>query len=88
MANYRSSVNNRVVASATSLGYPWILLDDEGDTAAETKEIMAKTADFILLEVGDDPDLAQAALDAEQARETPRKVLSTRLRQIIAAGAS
>ena len=88
MANYRSSVNGRVVSSAATLSYPWILLDDEGDPVDPQKEIMAKTADWILLEVGDDPVLAREALDAELLRETPRKVLSTRLRAIIAAGGS
>ena len=88
MANYRSSVNGRVVSSAATLSYPWILLDDEGTPVDPQKEIMAKTADWILMEVGDDPVLAREALDAELLRETPRKVLSTRLRAIIAAGGS
>lgn len=86
MASYRSSVTGRVVESLTTLGYPWIALTDDGEPVNPQKEIMAKTADFILSEVGDDPVLAREALDAELLRETPRKVLSNRLRAIIAAG--
>lgn len=88
MASYRSSVSGKVITTSVPQGYPWVLLDDEGTPVDPQKEIMAKTADFILLEVGDDVDLARAALDAEQLRETPRKVLTARLKAIIAAGES
>ena len=84
MANYRSSVNGRIVSSEVSLGYPWIQLTDEGVPVDPQKEIMVRTADAILADVGTDPTLARAALDAELLRETPRKVLTARLRAIIA----
>ena len=88
MANYRSSVSGRVVTSEVSLGYPWILLDDEGVPVDPQKEIMAKTIEVIMLEVGDDADLAREAKDAELLRETPRTTLITRLNAVIAAGGS
>lgn len=88
MASYRSSVSGRVVSSAVALGYPWIALDDEGVPVNPQKEIMARTADAVLADVGSDPVAARAALDAEQLRETPRKVLTARLKAIIAAGES
>lgn len=86
MANYRSSVNGRVVSSDVVLGYPWVALTDEGTPVNPQKEIMARTADAILADVGDDAAAARVALDAELLRETPRKVLTARLKSIIAAG--
>ena len=80
MAEYRNSFNGRIVESATALGSPYYPIPNTG----KTYEFAVKTADAILLEVGDDPVLAQEALDAENAREfPPRKVLSAKLQKII-----
>lgn len=84
MPTYRNSYRGQEVESATPLGYPWIEVDSAtGELAGEHDELAVKTADAILADVGEDADLAQAALDAEQARETPRVVLSTKLQRIV-----
>lgn len=71
--------------SATPLGYPWIELDDETppEPVNEQFEFTVMTADAILAEVGNDPELAQLAYDEEQAREAPRTVLSAKLKRIV-----
>lgn len=79
MSNYRSSVTGHLRSSVVPLGYPWIRLDDDS-----VPEVESRTADAILADVGTDPTLAKAALDTELLRETPRKVLTARLRAIIA----
>lgn len=66
-------------------GYPWVTEASAQGSAEGTTEVAAKTADAILAEVGDDPLAAQAALDAENARETPRTSLIAKLERIAAA---
>lgn len=68
MADYRSSVDGTVVSSEVVLSYPWIELGDDGLPVDSQNEIMVKTSDYILLEVGDDQVLAAAAKAAELAR--------------------
>jgi len=71
--------------SVDPLGYPWIELDDETppEPVNVQYEYSVQTADAILFEVGNDADLAAVALAEEQARETPRTVLSAKLQRII-----
>ena len=84
MATYQSSVNGAVRVSADPLGYPWIEVEGEPPAPVEEQDEFVKpTADFILREVGNDPDLAAAALAEEEASETPRIVLSAKLQRII-----
>jgi hypothetical protein len=85
MATYRSSVTGADRISADPLGYPWILLDEETPPEpVETQyEYSKPTADWILKEVGNDPDAAQEALDEEEASETPRTSLIAKLERIV-----
>jgi hypothetical protein len=83
MPTYRSSVNGAVRTTADTLGYPWIEIDAEGDPVEEQTELAAKTADATLAEVGNDAELAQHFLDLEEARETPRTSLITKLQRIV-----
>lgn len=82
MATYRNSVNGAERVSADALGYPWIETED-GEPVAEQTELAARTADAILLDVGTDPELAQAAIEEEQERETPRTSLIAKLERIV-----
>jgi hypothetical protein len=63
-------------------GYPYVAEDAMTSGAGQT-ELAAKTADAILADVGEDAELAQAALDAEQARDKPRTSLTAKLQKII-----
>ena len=85
MATYRSSVTGAERVSADPLGYPWIELDDETppEPVNTQYEFTKQTADAILLEVGNDADLAQIALDEEEASETPRTSLIAKLERIV-----
>lgn len=84
MPTYRNSFNGAERTTAGTLGYPWIELDGAGgDPVAEQTEFAERTADAILADVGTDADKAQAALDAEQARETPRTSLVAKLERIV-----
>lgn len=60
--------------------------DDEAALAAQEVALAAETETVadVLTRVGDDPDLARAALDAEQASDKPRKTLVDRLTTIAA----
>lgn len=80
MAIYRDSVSGATRDSSTPMGYPWVLAD------ADTDELAAATADAIMAEVGTDVAKAQAALDAENAREKPRTSLVAKLERVIANG--
>jgi hypothetical protein len=51
---------------------------------AESVELIDGNIDAVLRGVGNDPELAAAALAAEQARERPRSTLIDRLQAIIA----
>lgn len=89
MPTYQSSVNGAIRTTADTLGYPWIEVEGEPPAPVEEQDEFVKpTADFILAEVGNDPDLAAAALAEEQASETPRVVLSAKLQRIIDNAAS
>lgn len=82
MATYKNTFNGRTKESAATLGYPWMLIEDTD--RPPSFELGVKTAAAILAEVGDDPVLAQEALDRENSREfPPRKVLSRDLQRII-----
>lgn len=85
MATYQSSVSGAVRVSVAALGYPWILLNDADppQPAEEQTEFVKPTADYVLFQVGNDADLAQAALDEEEASETPRTSLIAKLERII-----
>jgi hypothetical protein len=84
MATYRNSFSGAERVSADVLGYPWIEADaDTGELAGEQIELAARTADAILLDVGDDAELARLALEEEEARETPRTSLIAKLERII-----
>jgi hypothetical protein len=85
MPTYRSSVTGADRVSADPLGYPWIELDDETppEPVATQYEFVKPTADAILLDVGNDADLAQIALDEENASETPRTSLVAKLERIV-----
>lgn len=85
MPTFRSTVTGAERVIAGSLGYPWIELDDETppEPVNEQIEFTVKTADAILADVGNDPELAAAALAEEQTRETPRLVLSSKLQRIV-----
>lgn len=50
----------------------------------EPEEDKTPTVDDILSQVGDDPDKATAALEAEQGRENPRSTLISALEKIAA----
>lgn len=54
----------------------------------EGVELADGTVDQVLAEVGDDPQLAAAALAAEQAKERPRTSLVDKLVAIAAAGSA
>lgn len=77
MPEYRHTKTGRIVNSISGMGYPWV------EVGAPSTEFAARTAEAILAEVGDDPLLAEAALEAEKERETPRKVLTANLQKII-----
>jgi hypothetical protein len=83
VALYRHSVTGRLLDSTSKLGYPWVNTESY-EEASEPEEFVVRTADAILADVGSDPVLAAEALAAEEARDVPRKVLSARLRKIIA----
>lgn len=85
MARYRNSYNGAERTSAELIGYPWIEIADEaGGEPIETQTEFAKpTADAIILEVGTDADKAQAALDEENASESPRTSLIAKLERIV-----
>lgn len=78
MTLYRNTFNNRTRESDVVLGYPWV-----ADVLTAEYEPGERTAEAILADVGDDPELARAALEQEQQREKPRKVLSANLQRII-----
>lgn len=84
MPTYQSSVNGAIRISPDPLGYPWIEVEGEPPAPVEeTYEFTKQTADAILLEVGNDAELAQAALDDEEASESPRTSLIAKLERII-----
>lgn len=83
MASYVNTYTGREVSSEVTLGYPYVLIDDSTGEP-EGVEFAERTADAILVDVGSDATLAAIALEQEQAREKPRKVLSNTLRRIIA----
>jgi len=87
MPTYRNSYNGAERTTADTLGYPWIEIESpEGEPVEEQEELAVKTADAILADVGTDPDLAAAALEEEQARETPRTSLVAKLERIVRNG--
>lgn len=87
MATYRSSVTGAERVSPTPLGYPWIEVDEDSEPAGQLVgvqyEFTKATADAILAEVGNDAELAQLALDEEEASETPRTSLIAKLERIV-----
>ena len=84
MATFKHTIKGWTRESATHMGYPWIEVDSETlIPEGDTYELAAATADAILEEVGNDPVLAQIALDAEQLREKPRSVLTAKLQRIV-----
>ena len=82
MATYKHTVKGWTRESGTPMGYPWVEVDSD-TLEPEGYELAAATADAILAEVGDDPILAQIALDAEEQRDKPRAVLSAKLQRIV-----
>lgn len=85
MPLYRSSVTGAERVSVDPLGYPWIELDDETppEPVNVQYEISVATADAILLEVGNDAELAALALAEEEERESPRTSLIAKLERIV-----
>lgn len=65
-------------ASYASMNTAWRPADD----SVEVPSLAAGTVDEVLASVGDDPVLAQAALDAEKASSKPRTTLVDRLSDI------
>lgn len=85
MPLYRNSYTGGERISVTPLGYPYIEIDEvTGELTGEHEELAVMTADAIMAEVGEDADLAQAALDDEQARDKPRTSLVAKLERVIA----
>ena len=68
-------------------GYPWVAEASTAEGAEGTTEVATRTADAILADVGEDGAKAQAALDAENKRDTPRTSLIAKLERIIDAAA-
>lgn len=85
MPRYWNTFSQAFRDSDTELGYPYV--SEDALTAEDTQEIAAKTADAILADVGEDPQLAQEALDAEAARDKPRTSLIAKLEKIVEAAA-
>lgn len=87
MPLYRNSFNGAERTTADTLGYPWIEVDSESEPAGQLVgvqyEFVKATADAILAEVGNDPELAQLALDEEEVSETPRTSLIAKLERIV-----
>lgn len=84
MPVYRNTYNGVERTSADALGYPWIEISEAGGAAVDPQtELAERTADAILADVGIDGDLAQEALDREQARDTPRTSLIAKLERIV-----
>ena len=84
MATYKHTSKGWIRESGTAMGYPWVEVDSETlIPEGETYELAAATADAILAEVGNDANLAQIALDAEQQRDKPRSVLTAKLQRIV-----
>ena len=84
MATYKHTQKGWIRESSTLMGYPWIAVDEDTlEPEGETFELAAATADAILEEVGNDPVLAQIALDAEEQRDKPRSVLTAKLQRIV-----
>lgn len=87
MPRYWNSFANAYRESATVLGYPYIPAKEGKEGAEGTTELAARTADAILADVGTDGVAAQAALDAELARDKPRTSLTAKLQKIVEAAA-
>jgi hypothetical protein len=85
MARYFNTFTQAYRDSDSELGYPYVLEGSEKVGAEGVTEIAAATADAILADVGDDGQKAQAALDAEQARDKPRTSLIAKLEKIVEA---
>jgi hypothetical protein len=80
MATWRHSKTGRELISTQTLGYPWINTEN-----IEVFEVAARTIDAVMADVGDDAELAQAAIDQEKQRPQPRPRLISRLQAVIAA---
>lgn len=87
MARYFNTFSQAYRDSDTELGYPYVLEGAEQPGAEGVTELAAATADAILADVGEDAAKAQAALDAEQARDKPRTSLIAKLEKIVEAAA-
>ena len=83
MPVYRNTFNGAERTTADALGYPWIELEEDGELIGVQIEFGKATADAILAEVGNDAELAQLALDEEEASETPRTSLIAKLERIV-----
>ena len=85
MAMYRHTKTGRLLSSTQTLGYPWVSQDDLDSGEHETFEVVARTADAVMADVGDDAELAAAELAAEKARtdRKPRTTLIARLQAVI-----
>lgn len=86
MVQQVNSYNGRVQSNDPPRGYPWITLPD-----TDSEEFAVRTIEAIMLDVGDDPILAQIAKDEELSRERdgvkikPRVTLISRLDAVIEA---
>lgn len=88
MPRYFNTFSQAYRDSDSPLGYPYVE-EAKAEAGAEgTTEVAAQTADAILADVGEDAQLAQAALDAELARDKPRTSLTAKLEKIIEQAAS
>lgn len=82
MTRYVNTNDGTVTDTTATLGYPYV--DESTVTAPEaTADVARPTIDRIMGDVGEDVDLAQAALDEENARDEPRATLVRRLEKII-----
>ena len=88
MPRFWNSYSQAYRDSDTELGYPYVPAESIEPGAEGTEEMAAKTADAILADVGTDGQAAQAALDAELARDKPRTSLTAKLEKIVEAAAT
>lgn len=75
----------RIVADDRSAAYERVGWTSGAEVVPEPVD---RTRDAVLAEVGDDPDKAREALDAEQSRHNPRKGLIAALVRVIESSTS
>jgi hypothetical protein len=77
VAEQRNTFSGAIAVHDVPRGYPWVDVNHVGT------EFAVRTIEAIMLDVGDNADLARAAYSAENEREKPRTTLLARLQAVI-----